>query len=171
MKTAMLNAVKSLHSAHPSAAVAVTGHSLGGAQATFAFIDIKNQVNPGSLRFYTFGSPRPGNQQFSDYLMTMYGDYKRVVHLNDCVPHLPLTGMGFNHAGTEIWYNDASNNNNYKTCANTVGKPENPTCSDTQIIDGAAAHMVYMGIPLTTQCNVPSTENNYEDPVEPIKFL
>lgn len=148
----MLNAVKSLLAAHPSAQVAVTGHSLGAAQATFAFIDIKTKINPGHVVFYSFGSPRPGNQAFSDYLMTMYGDYMRVVHLNDCVPHLPMTAMGFNHAGEEVWYNDSNNVSSFKICTNFVGKAENPTCSDTQLIDSATAHGVYMGIKVTGQC-------------------
>lgn len=78
--------------------------------------------------------------------MTMYGDYKRVVHLNDCVPHVPVTAMGFNHAGEEIWYNDSSNVNGSKICTNSVGKAENPTCSDTQLLYSAAAHKIYMGI-------------------------
>jgi putative lipase involved disintegration of autophagic bodies len=42
----MLNAVKALYAAHSNAAVVVTGHSLGAAQATFALIDIKKTVNP-----------------------------------------------------------------------------------------------------------------------------
>ena len=159
----MLNAVRTLLSQHSSASIVVTGHSLGAAQATFALVDIKTKINPSNhIIFYSFGSPRPGNQAFSDYVMTLYSDYKRVVHLNDCVPHLPLTAMGFNHAGEEIWYNDANNDGAYKICQNFIGKPENNQCSDTQIIDGAAAHIVYVGVPITKSCTQVAMINDEE---------
>jgi len=51
------------------ASLLITGHSLGGALATFASVDIMEQIefyNPISM--YTFGSPRTGNQAWSDYV-------------------------------------------------------------------------------------------------------
>jgi Lipase (class 3) len=70
------------------------------------------------MNFYTFGSPRVGNEIFSSFVMTEFADhaYKRVVHFNDIVPHLPLTAMDFNHAGDEIWYNDESEALSYVVC-------------------------------------------------------
>ena len=100
-----LTAVRSLLSAHPSSSLVVTGHSLGAAVATFAALDLKLAHPKTPLLFYAFGSPRPGNQQFSDFVNTLLPQYNRVVHINDVVPHLPLTAMGFNHGGQEIWYN------------------------------------------------------------------
>jgi hypothetical protein len=142
----MLNAVKGLLSQYHTAAVAVTGHSLGAAQATLAHLDIRNQINPSLLVFYSFGSPRPGNQAFSDYLMTLYPaglllpsgppERLRAPPAHDCHGLQPR-GRGDN---------DPNNPNAYKVCANTIGKPENPTCSDSVLIDGVAAHKIYMGI-------------------------
>jgi predicted lipase len=43
----------------------VTGHSLGGALATVAAIDIKHVYNPSSMKVYTFGQPRVGNSLYS----------------------------------------------------------------------------------------------------------
>lgn len=76
--------------------------------STHAALDIKQNIKlNNTVRFYSFGSPRTGNQVFSDYIFSLYpeGSYKRVVHYNDIVPHLPITEMGFNHAGDEIFYN------------------------------------------------------------------
>jgi predicted lipase len=39
-----------------------TGHSLGGALATLAALDVKRQINPSNtVYFYTYGCPRVGN--------------------------------------------------------------------------------------------------------------
>ena len=60
---------------------------------------------------YNYGSPRTGNQAFTDHIFSLFADgsFWRVIHAADPVPHLPLTEMGFNHAGDESFYNDASN--------------------------------------------------------------
>jgi predicted lipase len=48
---------------YSTASILVTGHSLGAALATLAAIDIKSQVKTqNKLFFYSFGSPRVGNQ-------------------------------------------------------------------------------------------------------------
>jgi len=40
----------------------VTGHSLGGAMSTFAALDIKQNIKTNNtIKFYSYGSPRPGN--------------------------------------------------------------------------------------------------------------
>ena len=43
----------------------VAGHSLGGALATLAALDIKRKLPGLKLRVYTFGSPRTGNHAFA----------------------------------------------------------------------------------------------------------
>ena len=106
-----LNAVSHLMSLHSTAKIIVTGHSLGAALATFAALDIKTMLQPKTqILFYSYGSPRAGDQGFSDYLMTQFPgtNYHRVVHTNDIVPHVPITVMGFNHGGNEVWYNTES---------------------------------------------------------------
>ena len=117
----VIAAAKSLLSAHPSASFLFTGHSLGGALATFAGVDVKEQTstsNPVSM--YTFGSPRTGNQAFSDHVFALFGTdgYQRVTHYNDVVPHLPPTPFGFNHAGDEVWYKNAGTDLTFNVCNN-----------------------------------------------------
>jgi len=70
--------------------------------ATFAAVDLQKRFS--RVQLYTYGSPRVGDQAWSDYVMTIVPGYQRVTHYNDIVPHVPLTAMGFNHAGTEVWY-------------------------------------------------------------------
>lgn len=149
-------AVKTLLSAHPTASIVLTGHSLGAAVATFSAIDIKLAFPSHKINFYTFGSPRPGNQAFSDFVTTLFpgSQYNRVVHDNDIVPHLPIIAMGFNHAGTEIWYNTETS---FKTCLNQIGSTENKACSDSLTLLAPSAHKLYLGIKVTGQCDIISS--------------
>lgn len=45
----------------------VTGHSLGGAVANFAFCHLSQHSN-GAIKLYTFGAPPVGDSRFADYL-------------------------------------------------------------------------------------------------------
>lgn len=84
----------------------MTGHSLGGALAAFAAIDIKTTFNPqGGITLYTYGQPRVGNKVFSDLLFkSLSNRYVRVTHYDDTVAHVPPLISFFKHAGNEVWY-------------------------------------------------------------------
>ncbi len=59
---------------HPTASILFTGYSLGGALATFAAVDVKENFNLTNreVLLYTFGSPRIGNQAWADYVMKLF---------------------------------------------------------------------------------------------------
>jgi len=76
----MLSEIQSLVAIYPSAQVVVTGHSLGGAMATHLAIDVYYTVGVTNAIFYTFGSPRVGNQAFAFFVDSVYPDAYRVVH-------------------------------------------------------------------------------------------
>lgn len=61
----------------------ITGHSLGGALAIVATQALENDQLAAC---YTFGSPRVGNQQFSDTIKT---PIYRLVNTADIVPRMP----------------------------------------------------------------------------------
>ena len=99
----------------PKNGILATGHSLGGALATFAAVDLRKRFGiPVTL--YNFGSPRTGNQAWTDYVMETLDDIQRVTHYNDLVPHVPLTVMGFNHVGQEVWYSQPGDDLSYIIC-------------------------------------------------------
>ena len=57
--------------AHPNSTIFVNGHSLGGALAVFAALDIKLYLKPSKkMTLYTYGQPRTGNEKFSDLLFS-----------------------------------------------------------------------------------------------------
>jgi hypothetical protein len=148
--------VRSLHNAHPTASVLVTGHSLGGALATFAGVDIKEELNL-SATIYSFGSPRTGNQAFANHVFSLFGTegYQRVTHYNDVVPHVPIEPMGFQHTGNEVWYKNPGTDLTYVQCANKSGVDENQSCSDSIVATGIDAHLTYLGIKIGDLCNQP----------------
>ena len=80
--------------------IAFTGHSLGGALATLAALDIGRRVKKlgVSLKMYNFGSPRIGNKLFATEFDETISDAWRIVNLNDAVANVPRL-MGYHHVG------------------------------------------------------------------------
>lgn len=156
----VIDAVTAYLKDHPTAELSITGHSLGASYATFAALDIKEKLKPtNKFNIYTYGSPRCGNQNFTDYVFTQFpgAQYSRVVHTSDIVPHLPLTAMGFNHAGEEIWYSTDDDKTKYTTCANKPGEPESELCSDSLYVYDPSAHLDYIGVGIVEQCDTPAS--------------
>lgn len=112
IKGAVHSAIQNLRAAHRDAPIHITGHSLGGAMATLAAPDIKESF--GAIHaLYTYGEPRVGNPEFSNWFKGVVFSY-RIVHQADIVPHIPWASTGFLHEGEELWYDSAMAT--YKTC-------------------------------------------------------
>jgi len=105
LKDDMLAKVSARLHSHPNSKVLVTGHSFGGAMATLAAIDL---VKAGyKVDLITFGAPRVGNTQFSQYAdETMKGLNIRVTNKEDVVTVSPPQASGFRHSGIEVHYTD-----------------------------------------------------------------
>lgn len=105
---------------HPSYSVHLVGHSLGGAVACLAALELRISLGLGQdqLRVTTFGEPQAGNAGFADYVDRVFGDlgaldgydpdlearsYRRVTHVHDPVPLLPLGEWGYRPHGGEIF--------------------------------------------------------------------
>jgi hypothetical protein len=107
------------------------------------------------MKLYNYGCPRTGNQAFTDYVFSFFpdGTLFRVVHMKDPVPHLPMTEMGFNHAGNEAFYNDIHDIQAYEICKSEAGQPENPNCADIYYSYDPNDHQFYLGIDISGQCH------------------
>ncbi|KAJ1556071.1 hypothetical protein HK405_007587 [Cladochytrium tenue] len=144
---------KTLLAAYPSYSLTLTGHSLGGALALLAAIDLVNHgtVAASKVHVFTAGQPRVGNQAFSDYVAGFgFSSYIRIVNQKDVVPHLPYEWLGYRHAPGERWIDlanvvvlcdDASNGGEDTDCMNTITTDED-----------AADHTTYFGILNQTIC-------------------
>ena len=92
---------------YPDYQLTLVGHSLGGAVAALGSLDFKARGwNP---KVTTFGEPRIGNQALMEYIDKSFLNeddteskamYRRVTHVDDPIPLLPLKEWGFRmHAG------------------------------------------------------------------------
>lgn len=94
---------------YPEYELHLVGHSLGGAVAGLLGLECKSLGwNPTVT---TFGEPRIGNQALNEFLDKLFelgdntsvnlnGKYRRVTHVDDPVPLLPLSEWGYRmHAG------------------------------------------------------------------------
>ncbi len=85
--------------------VIITGHSLGGALATIAALDIQyhfGQANGLNFIVNTFGAPRVGNQAQVDSYNRRVPNSSRFIYGWDIVTRVPREWQGFAHVDTGI---------------------------------------------------------------------
>eukprot|EP00803_Ostreobium_quekettii_P001664 evm.model.scf_661.6 EVM.evm.TU.scf_661.6 scf_661:45589-48045(-) len=87
--------------------VLVTGHSLGGAVAQLAAMDIRRCCGVGSelLSVYTFGCPRLGNHAFAREYEENIPDSWLVINDLDAIARTPKLWVMYKHAGTRVVIN------------------------------------------------------------------
>ncbi|WP_054026640.1 lipase family protein [Bacillus sp. FJAT-28004] len=73
----------------PDKPLFITGHSLGGALATLAAIDLANNTVFTAPIVYTYGAPRVGDPKFVSVYNATVGTHWRFQNEFDIVPHLP----------------------------------------------------------------------------------
>lgn len=112
-----------------SDSLVVTGHSSGGAVASFLVYDLvtEDAFQYNNIHLYTFGSPRVGNKAFMKSFISFDIHHNRITYKNDMVPHLPQEILGFIHLPHEIWFTSA---NVSKLCLDLDGK-EDDSCSNS----------------------------------------
>lgn len=111
----ILPTMSDLRKHYPDYEIVLVGHSLGGALAALAGIDM--QLRGWNPLVTTFGQPRVGNENFVNFLDETFAlngsnqtsgkeqdrsrmRFRRVTHVNDPVPLLPLEEWGYKmHAG------------------------------------------------------------------------
>lgn len=79
--------------------VIITGHSLGGALATIAALELNAQ------EVVTFGCPRVGDSDFCRAFGNKVKQSTRYVHQLDPIPMLPTLLLGFRHVCAATWHN------------------------------------------------------------------
>ncbi|KAH0566113.1 hypothetical protein GP486_000474 [Trichoglossum hirsutum] len=130
----------------PHHRLTLIGHSLGGAVAGLASLEFyRRGWNP---RVTTFGEPRVGNQALTKYFDARFYDsmheesnYRRVTHINDPIPLLPLKEWGYRmHAG-EIYISKPNLQPSVRDLEHCEGD-EDPNCiaaGDISTASNAAA--------------------------------
>eukprot|EP01040_Poterioochromonas_malhamensis_P010694 gene10694-11650_t len=137
--------VKNFTSQHPSASLAITGHSLGAAMAAHCAAEL---VHSGYKikTVYSYGMPRVGNEAFEKWYVSVVPGTFRLVHHKDPVPHLPPSNWNFHHMPYEVFY--TSDYKQWKLC-NAEG--EDSSCSDQYAVDlNVDNHLHYNDMNFTT---------------------
>ena len=103
----MLVALATTTAANPSYTIVITGHSLGAAIAAIAAVEIRNAGS--NVDLYTYGQPRIGGSEISDYITNQKkGETFRVTHSDDPVPRLPSIVLGFRHISPEYYISSST---------------------------------------------------------------
>lgn len=118
----VLPALRAAREKYPGYPVHLIGHSLGGAVAALAALELRLGLGWEDVMVTTFGEPRVGNKKLAEYTDRAFGllqegdqkddaerlPYRRVTHVGDPVPLLPLTEWGYrSHAG-EVYIEKSS---------------------------------------------------------------
>lgn len=85
------NVVKMALKKHPKKKVYFTGHSLGGALSTIMGAYMATRMKKRDITVINFGSPRPGDEMFHNWVSTVPNlAVWRFVNNNDVVPRTPV---------------------------------------------------------------------------------
>ncbi|EQL02008.1 hypothetical protein G6O67_002408 [Ophiocordyceps sinensis] len=134
----VLPELKALKARYPSLPIHLVGHSLGGAVACLAALELRLLLGWDDVLVTTFGEPRVGNYQLARLIDTVFDmdgladpeslSYRRVTHNDDPVPLLPWDEWGYkSHAG-EIYISKPSlapTEQDVRTCTGD----SDPACS------------------------------------------
>ena len=160
----VLPELKALKAAYPSYPIQIVGHSLGGAVACLAALELKVSLGWDAVTVTTFGEPRVGNDglvRFVDEVFDLDGDeedlesrsYRRVTHSDDPVPLLPPGEWGYRpHAG-EIYISKkdlSPSETDIRTCVGD-GDPECSAGADTDMRDTLRRLASFMGLGHSTE--------------------
>ncbi|KAG8099154.1 hypothetical protein GUJ93_ZPchr0013g37820 [Zizania palustris] len=107
LRQAITSAVHKARKSYGDINVIVTGHSMGGAMASFCALDLAINLGSESVQLMTFGQPRVGNAAFASYFAEYVPNTIRVTHGQDIVPHLPpyfsfLPHLTYHHFPREV---------------------------------------------------------------------
>ncbi|KAM3371472.1 hypothetical protein ACQJBY_018723 [Aegilops geniculata] len=150
LRPAITNAVRKARRLYGDINIIVTGHSMGGAMASFCALDLAISLGSDSVHLMTFGQPRIGNAAFASYFEQYVPSAIRVTHEHDIVPHLPpyfffLPHLTYHHFPREVWEHDVDGNTTFRVCD---GSGEDPDCcrSVFALFLSASDHLTYMGV-------------------------
>ncbi|KAL7897556.1 triacylglycerol lipase [Trichoderma sp. SZMC 28014] len=137
-RDAVLPELKALRAQYPSRPIQLVGHSLGGAVACLAALELKVSLGWDDVTVTTFGEPRAGNTQFARFVDDVFDlngttelekrTYRRVTHADDPVPLLPPSEFGYKSHSGEIFISKPSLSPSETDVHLCIGD-EDPNCS------------------------------------------
>ena len=89
---------------YPNCSITFTGHSLGGAVATIAALDVQYNITQHTeqpIELFTFGAPRVGNQALIESFIRRVPNCYRFIYGWDIVTRVPRQWQGYEHVPQE----------------------------------------------------------------------
>ncbi|XP_022722659.1 lipase-like isoform X2 [Durio zibethinus] len=157
IRPGILNSIKEAKEFYGDLDIMVTGHSMGGAMASFCALDLSVNHEAKNVQVITFGQPRIGNAAFASYYGKLVPNTIRVTNDHDIVPHLPpyysyFPQKTYHHFPREVWlYNLGVESLVYRVEKVCDGSGEDPTCSRSVTGNSIADHLNYYGVDLMCQ--------------------
>ncbi|XP_028751640.1 lipase [Neltuma alba] len=152
LRPAILKALERAKSVYGDTKIIVTGHSMGGAMASFCGLDLVVNQNAQDVQVMTFGQPRVGNAAFASYYSELVPNTIRVTNGHDMVPHLPpyyyyFPRKTYHHFPREVWlHNIGLGSLVYRIEKICDGSGEDPSCSRSVSGSSILDHLSYYGI-------------------------
>jgi hypothetical protein len=104
------DAIKGYLDTGAATSVTITGHSLGGALATFLTLDVGLNTSCRTPISYTYASPRSGDHLFAGSYNAAISTTYRVANRQDLVPKLPpIIPLPYEHVNTQFELNPPPN--------------------------------------------------------------
>ncbi|KAJ4805250.1 Alpha/beta-Hydrolases superfamily protein [Rhynchospora pubera] len=165
LRPAILSAVQNIKSTYWNISIIVTGHSMGGALATFCALDLVVNSGEKDVQLMTFGQPRVGNAVFATDFNEYIPKAIRLTHQNDIVPHMPpyysyFPTITYHHFSREVWLREEGVGKDKQLIEQICDDSgEDPTCSRSVYGNSLSDHFDYYGVEL------------YADADSPCKFI
>lgn len=138
--------------AHPTFNIYFTGHSLGGAIAVLAALDLySHDPSTGSrISVYTLGSPRIGNLGFHQHVQTLPFAHQifSIRRLGDPIGSTPPRKMGYVYTGEQFLLNG----DHISRCRVDGPGSESSECNSPNFIPRISRHHSYFGFVHRQQC-------------------
>lgn len=163
---------------HPEYEVTLVGHSLGGAVAALAGLEMR--LKGWNPEVTTFGEPMVGNAEFADFLDSQFelGNhtnpaanpearrFRRVTHVDDPVPLLPLREWGYAPHSGEIYISNPDLSPTVEDVHHCVGN-EDPECiAGTDTPSTLSNILQDVNLPLNIFNSHPDSVPEFEDVVD-----
>lgn len=158
VNTSVVGAVRKALAATPRGELVVVGHSLGGAVAVLAALELHAAIGRPLAAVYTFGEPRVGNANFAQQYRSRAKLWPtwRVTHAHDIVPHLPPRNwlvpyvLTYEHHTREVWYDNYTDSTHHIVCNGTNG--EDFACADSVWVYqlSVSDHLHYLDQPVSS---------------------
>uniref|UniRef100_A0ACD5TAC8 Uncharacterized protein n=1 Tax=Avena sativa TaxID=4498 RepID=A0ACD5TAC8_AVESA len=157
LRDGVVNGIQKTMEAYGNVPIMVTGHSMGGAMASFCTLDLIVNYGLKDVTLMTFGQPRIGNAEFSSHFKKYLPNAIRVTNAHDIVPHLPpyyhyFPQKTYHHFPREVWvHNVGLDSLVYPIEQICDDSGEDPTCSRSVSGNSVQDHLHYLGVSMHSE--------------------